>query len=373
MMNEPAIVKRNRDTEHAMHACCNWGLFEQTKRKNKLLALLVTTDIHESPAQLTSAVDYLNYYDALDAGVCLGDIQASNFAKTDGSWYLNAIAHTQKPFMSIIGNHDVGNSFDPAISASAQKAYEKFIRPTDPFSGIEGRETPYFVKLFDEYKVALIGLDLYGDPSAVLENGKYAVQRGTHTLPQKEIDWLAKALAAIPVGYHLLLGMHSFPYDAEVTEGAWTQRGARLFYPSECPYGDDNLIPDMIDAWVKGGKLRAEYPPLDPAHLPTLTADCDFTARGAGIFAGYLVGHYHRDIQGTCKKYPYQNIIAFPATANDGWQNYCSDLPREKGTRAEDALTVVGVDTYNRRLKLVRIGSNITMDMTERKYHVVEY
>ena len=44
-----------------------------------------------------------------------------------------------------------------------------------------------------------------------------------------------------------------------------------------------------------------------------------------------------------------------------------------KGTRAEDALTVVGVDTYNRRLKLVRIGSNITMDMTERKYHVVEY
>jgi hypothetical protein len=107
--------------------------------------------------------------------------------------------------------------------------------------------------------------------------------------------------------------------------------------------------------------------------LPTLTADCDFTARGAGVFAGYLVGHYHRDIQGKCKKYPYQNIIAFPATANDGWQNYCSDLPREKGTRAEDALTVVGVDTYNRRLKLVRIGSNITMDMTERKYHVVEY
>ena len=66
-------------------------------------------------------------------------------------------------------------------------------------------------------------------------------------------------------------------------------------------------------------------------------------------------------------------MIIFPATANDGWQNYCSDLPREKGTKAEDAITVISVDTINRRLKLVRVGSDFTVDMIERKSNVVEY
>ena len=275
--------------------------------------------------------------------------------------------------MTVLGNHDVGNSKDPAISGSSQEAYEKFIEPTNSLSGIEGRDAPWFVKCFDEYKIAVIGLDLYGDPSDKTEDGNYAIHRGFHTIPQREVDWLCKTLSEIPTGYHLLVAMHSFPYDADVVEGAWSQKDAKIYYPGESPYGDDNMLSDIIDAWVRGDKLKASYAPLDTAHLPTLTVDCDFTARGEGIFASYIVGHHHKDIQGKCKKYPYQNVIVFPATANDGWQNYCCDLPREKGTKSEDAITVMSVDTINKRLKLVRVGSNITMDMTERKYNVINY
>lgn len=373
MCNTPEIVKRNKDIEHIMHASSNYGLFYQGKRKDKLFSMLVTTDIHECTAQIGAAVDYLNYYDSLDCGICLGDVQQSNFLKTDGSWYYNAISHTKKPFMSILGNHDVGNSRDPEISGSSQEAYEKFIRPTNGLSGIEGREKPYFVKLFDEYKIAIVGLDLYGDPSPKLDDGSYAILRGMITPNQEEIDWLCKTLAEIPEGYHLIIAMHTFPYDATVTEGSWSQRGAKIYYAEEAPYGDDNMISDIVDAWVRGDKLCADYAPLDTRYLPSLHAECDFRARGKGEFVCYAVGHHHKDIQGKCKKYPYQNVIVFPATANDGWQNYCSDLPREKGTRAEDAITVMSVTTDKRQIRLVRVGSNITLDMVERKYCVIDY
>lgn len=373
MCTIPKIVERNKDIEHVMHASSNYGSFYQGKRKNKLFSMLVTTDIHECPVQLGAAVDYLNHYDAIDCGICLGDVQQSNFEKTDGTWYYNAISHTKKPFMTVIGNHDVGNSRDPKISGSSQEAYEKFIRPTDSLSGIEGRDAPYFVKLFDEFKIAIVGLDLYGDPSEIGEDGNYRILRGMITITQRQVDWFCKTLSEIPEGYNLIVAMHTFPYDADVTECAWSQKESKIFYPQEAPYGDDNMLTDIVDAWVRGDRLCADYAPQETRYLPTLHVECDFTARGEGIFATYAVGHHHKDIQGKCKKYPYQNVIVFPSTANDGWQNYCSDLPREKGTRAEDAITVMSVATDKRQIRLVRVGSNITMDMVERKYCVIDY
>ena len=158
-----------------------------------------------------------------------------------------------------------------------------------------------------------------------------------------------------------------------VTECAWTQPGTKLFYQSECQYKDNNALPDIIDAWVRGGSLCRKYEPIAKGHLPVLAVNCDFSSRGKGEFVSFIVGHYHSDIVGSSKKYPYQNVIAFPATALDNWQNYCSDLPREIGTKSEDAITVMSIDTDGRQVRLVRVGSDFTMDMTERKYTVIKY
>lgn len=370
MCNEPRIVKDNKDIEHILFAACGYGIYEVFKIKDKNFSMLVTTDIHECKQQTGAAIDYLNYYDAIDCGICLGDVQSSNIIG-DGDWYYEAIKHTKKPFMTIIGNHDVGNSKDPAVSGSSKEFFDKFISPTASLSGIEDFNEPHFLKLFDEYKVALIGLDIFGETSPLDQEGKYIVPRGAGNISQNEINWFIDSLSKIPSDYHLIVALHMFFDKDEAIDSPWCQKGSNLACGNGA-YGGNDMIPDIVDAWVNGKALKGEYP-SNYDCLPTLIVDCDFSSRGEGIFASYIVGHYHRDILSKSKKYSYQKIIAFPATANDRLQNYCSDLPRVPGTRTEDAITVMSLETKKRQIRLVRVGSNMSINMDDRRYLVLDY
>ena len=47
--------------------------------------------------------------------------------------------------------------------------------------------------------------------------------------------------------------------------------------------------------------------------------------------------------------------------------------PRAEGTKAEDLLTVCSIDIEKQEIRLVRVGSPITMEMTERTDTVLRY
>ena len=97
MYYSSSIFDRNRDIEHIVNAAAGVGRYGFGGTFPKRLALLVATDIHRCQKQLIHAVDYLNGMDALDAGICLGDIQGANFTENDGSWYFMAVNKTEKP------------------------------------------------------------------------------------------------------------------------------------------------------------------------------------------------------------------------------------------------------------------------------------
>lgn len=369
----PLIVERNKDVEHIMFASCQYGFHGLgVKNRAKLFSMLVMTDVHECQAQLNSAIDYLNHYDSLDCAICLGDMQARNYIETDGTWYTSPVLRANKNFYTVLGNHDNGNSADIRISATPQMAFEKFILPTKEKIGIDGLDKPYYLKLIDEYKVALIVLDNYDAPDTLNEKGHYAICRSKDVFSQAQTDWFISALNSIPQDYHLILAAHSYPYPTVIESGDWTQ--CELDIDGDNPYGNDNMIADIVDAWIQGKSYKAEYAPIAQKEvLPTIKVDCDFSTRGEGVFVCYLIGHHHRDVLAKCEKYPNQKVITFAAAANDLWQNYFSDLPRAAGTKAEDVLTVFSLHTEKRQIRLVRIGSNFTMDMRERTYKLIEY
>ena len=371
--NLPEIVVRNKDVEHVMLASSQYGLHGYGKPNiYKIFSMLVATDVHECKERLNAAIDYLNYYDAIDCGICLGDMQARNYIETDGTWYTKPVLRANKEFYTVLGNHDNGNSADIRISATPQMAFEKFVLPTAEKIGIDGLDKPYYLKLFEKYKIALIVLDNYDAPDVLNEKGDYAICRSKEVYSQAQVDWFVSTLNSIPKGYHLLVAAHNHPYEMIVERGDWTH--VPLGCDEDNPYGNNNMLADVLDAWIRGDSLKQKYTPIKNTDvMPTLTVDCDFSARGTGAFVCYLIGHHHQDAIAANAKYPNQKIVSFASTADDLWQNCGCDLPRTAGTKAEDLLTVVSVHTEKRQIRLVRIGSNFTLNMTERIYKVIEY
>ncbi len=370
---ESAIIRRNKDVEHIVNAAANVGVYGHGEKKPKRFAMLVTTDIHRCAKQMQSAVDYLNDMEALDCGICLGDIQGANHVENDASWYYLAVNSSKKPFYTIVGNHDGGNSAKKEISGTKAEVLEKFIRTTRTKIGFSDMDKTYYAVNWDEYKVTLIMLDNYMAPEDRDENGDFLISRGAECLDQEQVDWLIKTLAAVPEGYQVIVSRHGFPDNAVKVDCNFTQERGGL--DTEEPlYGKNDLVPDIIHAWCKGERLQKAYAPVEKyAFLPTLTVDADFTKRGEGVFVTYLIGHVHRDVVAKSAVYPEQNIVAFAATANDDWQNFGCDLPRERDTKAEDCITVVALDSEKRRIHLVRVGSNFTDALVDRTYTTLTY
>ena len=370
--NIPPIVERNKDVEHIMLASAIYGVNGRGKKNvGKLFTMLAMADVHQSYAQMESAIDYLNYYDVFDIGICLGDMQAGSYSDSDGVWYKNAVHRANKPFLTVLGNHDGGNYGEYRESGTPRLTFEKFILPNRDKIGIEDLDRAYYAKYFDEYKIALIVLTNYDYPDTKDASGEHAVDRSYEVYSKEQTDFLIETLLSVPKDYHVILCTHSHPYKKMVEPCVFSQM---YNYGTNNPYGNNNMIPDIIDAWIHGKALCKDYAPeILAEYLPTVSVSCDFSARGEGNFVCHLVGHYHCDFVGRNEKHRDQRIVSLAAAANDEYQNFGVDLPRAMGTKAEDLLTAVSIHTEKRQIRLVRIGSNFTVDMTERTYHVVEY
>lgn len=372
-MNDDNILARNKDIEHIVNASCKYGVYRNNAMINKLFSMLVTTDIHKDQNQLRYAIDYLNGMGAIDCGICLGDIQAGNYSENDGTWYTSVVNDAEKPFYTVLGNHDLGNSKTANISATPAMAFNKFISPTLETIGDTTITTPYYSRKFDDYGIYLICLNSFDVPDDLDDEGNYMVTRGSECFSQTQIDWFIDELSNIPAGYQLIIATHSVIADYTATECNFTQPGGSLLRCGQ-PFDSRDLIPDIVNAWMCGTSISKIYTPTYYKDVfDTITINADFSERGVGEFVCYLVGHGHVDVVAKATTYPDQTIIGVCATAAGKMQNYNSDLPRESGTKAENAITVFSVDKDNKQIRLVRVGSNYTINMVNRTHITIDY
>ena len=191
---------------------------------------------------------------------------------------------------------------------------------------------------------------------------------------QTQLNWLISQLASIPSGNTLLILQHQADFLHKLYDNNFKDMKYGDEIGGEGNFGEDGIIPDIINAWKNGGSLTQTYSPTNTYGVAgSLSVSCDFTARGAGKFACYLLGHTHSDSIGYSNKYHDQKVIRFCSSAQDTWQNATSDLARANGTKAQDAITVCSVDTIKECVNLVRVGSNITMDMRDRTMISIPY
>lgn len=372
---DTTVLGRNASAAHALNAAARYGYHNGTWNANKRFAALITTDVHKSIARLETAIELLNGADALDCGFCLGDVQSSNFAD-DATWYTDVVNTATKPFYTLLGNHDCHNysAGMELTGGTPAESFAKFIQPTLGVMGDETITTPYYKLQFDEHKLVIVCLNNYDAPTDKDADGKFLVRRDVECLSTEQVQWFINTLQAIPSDYHLVIAQHAFPGTNDPIEtDDWSQKRGAVSGSTET-YTDRNMVPDIINAWKNGTTLSKTYTPAsDYATCPTHNINVDFSTRGAGHFVCYLVGHSHRDEIRTSRVYSDQLVVAFVATAADRAQNTLNDLPRVIGERSEDAVTAVTIDTEERKIRLVRFGSDLTFDLKKREHTTLSY
>lgn len=100
-----------------------------------------------------------------------------------------------------------------------------------------------------------------------------------------------------------------------------------------------------------------------------MTVDIDFATYN-GTLVGAFVGHQHCDTFGYLNGIP---VIAVASGTTDLAAAFESDTPRINGTKTEDSFNIIAIDTVNKKIKMVKIGADMTYSMNERKYVAINY
>ena len=369
------ILYRNKDATDGVYAACRW---HQPNASAKQFCLLMGADVHGDATRTANMIEYLNAVDAFDAGIMLGDIGAW---ESDATWYTQAISQTNKPFLTVVGNHDAaGNmSVDATSYEYVHDFYEKFIEPNLPYADLSTGEhesdNVYYYKDFASHKIRLICVNQYDYPPDKVGD-TYVYKRGENCYSQSQITWLCNTLASTPTDYAVIIALHSFP-ESMSTDMSNPWVSSTWFGQSASPAdimdhaNDGYIIPQIVQAWIDGTSLQKTFHYQPSGTWTECIVDVDFSSRGAGEFITYIGGHWHMSVLGKCYHYHDQKMYSVDASGlNAATQG---DTPRRAGTRSEDAICLLAVDRDLKKVKLFRIGAHFTKDAIDRLYGEYSY
>jgi hypothetical protein len=102
----------------------------------------------------------------------------------------------------------------------------------------------------------------------------------------------------------------------------------------------------------------------------------DFSEDGnkANQFVCYLTGHWHKDYVLKHPSLPQIDIAqCCTAIKIDSYYSYSrGDIPSSSKGKNQDSFNVVAVNWNQREVRLIRIGSDLTTDMRDRKMICIE-
>ena len=94
----------------------------------------------------------------------------------------------------------------------------------------------------------------------------------------------------------------------------------------------------------------------------------DFQESG-GTFVGYITGHFHRDMVNVVSNYPKQLIFA----VSSGGQSPIRDFTKVEGCKSYDDFQVISINTYDKTVKLIKIGADTDYYMRKKGTLCVDY
>lgn len=347
------------------------------------LRILQMTDIHNDVTRLMNAVKIANYMEALFLGT--GDYQYLFFTD-DSNELLGEFPHANDA-MYCLGNHDTAHL---TAADGSHQAYEKFIAPFAEQYGYEVEaDKTYFYRDFSTYKIRIIAINQY-------EPYPEKTTTGDECMSQAQITWLLNCLLPYdavnnPNGlkddYSVIIAMHrpEVAHDFSMGTNKFQDCTPSDWF-ADFRYGTP--IYDIIDAFNLKSSLTRTYTntsiPTTSIMERSFDVDVDFSVNeGRNVeFVGFFCGHTHKDaiyqIPDRASKMWMLDAPATCAQYDDSRSvtnfNTVSDLPRQSGTKVENALNYYVIDTDLKMIRIVRIGSQVPYTLDKRRdYMAISY
>lgn len=323
-----------------------------------------TSDCHGDCERVKRFMDFCDYVKA-DYGAITGDIVADN-PSNNLDWFSELIESAKTTMGVCVGNHEVMHT-NPTDSEVYDLLYSDIASSIGSLTG----KTWYFTDLSDK-KIRVISVNQF-------EAG--AANRTTTHLSNEQLSWLCSTLLSTPADYGVLI-MHHVPETAltnakDMSYGEFFQDTRK--YDSIISGITGTPIYDIIDAFIGKTSISKTYSQTGSPASVSVTAD--FSGINSGVeFIAHMTGHFHQDsvcyVPGTTNKQLMLNIICTAAVYGGSTYPYLcdlSDLPRNGDDATQDSFNVYVIDRDSKQVRIVRIGSDITYKMTERRTMVIPY
>lgn len=162
------VYSRNANNIPLLQSACRYN----NGKKDFLMCII--TDSHSEEQAVQNAVALTNKIDVIDAIIHCGDITASHFDKTQILNFYNDYKRCEKPWLVVIGNHDVGNTMYLQYSATHEEIFQYYIKPIIDAGILNNGEyqegKPYYFHDFTDRKIRVIVPYEYDNPLDVADN-----------------------------------------------------------------------------------------------------------------------------------------------------------------------------------------------------------
>ena len=368
------IINRNPYEIDAIYSASDYKRLSKEAYKNawgdKKFTLGIMSDAHGDTNAMSNFVDLVNNVDAIDAALNAGDVERQNPSAGNMATYVPLFNKVTKPFMHVLGNHDVRCMPKPSASGnySVEQATADYIGRTSMSSKYTARGYGYHD--FEDYKVRLIVLNEYDYPDDKDSAGNWVYYNSMQYFSKSQLDWFVNVLNNTPDDFAVIISRHSSEptvYDETIVKQHYDAKDVAARYDGSIGYMSDTVIADIVNAWINKSALTKQY-----TYTAGGTVDvvADFSNRANSKFVTYIVGHRHRLGVGYLQKYPNQRVIAVDTSSSD--PNYPvtenSLIPRNRNGKSQDCFFVLSYDNANDVINLVVVGANKTKFLEDVAY-----
>ena len=176
------VYSRNINNIPILQSACRYN------NGKKDFIMCVIADSHSEELAVQNAVTLTNKIDVIDAIIHCGDITASYFDKTQILSFYKDYKRCEKPWLVVIGNHDVGNTMYLQYSATHEEIFQYYIKPMIDGGILNNGEyqegKPYYFHDFTDRKIRVIVPYEYDNPLDVADNEYWDSIEYDGSLPQ---------------------------------------------------------------------------------------------------------------------------------------------------------------------------------------------